>query len=426
MKKNNDIFEFAKDIIPYNRSVVSTEVLKTLKIIQKKIKKLKIIKVRSGSKIFDWKIPHEWKVISAKLIDKKNNEIVDYKKNNLHLVSHSISFNKSLKLDELKKKLYFIKKTPDAIPYRTTYYKKDWGICLSFNQYKKLKNQKYKIQINTKFKKGYLRYGEFFKKGKSKKEILFNTNICHPALANNEISGVVLLTFLSDYLSTLSTNYSYRIVFVPETIGALTFIKKNYNNLKKNVLFGFNCVCVGDEKKYSLLKSKFMDSNSEYLAIKAFKKLKKKFRTYSWLQRGSDERQYSSPLLDLDFSSLMRSKYAEYPEYHTSLDKLGTVVTSKGLEGGFELIKKCLEAIEFNFYPITKIKGEPFLSKRKLARAINEEYEHSISKKISDMLTYCDGKNDLIDIAEKLDIPVWKLYDICLILKKNKLINSQI
>ena len=124
--------------------------------------------------------------------------------------------------------------------------------------------------------------------------------------------------------------------------------------------------------------------------------------------------------------TLCRTKPGNYKEYHTSLDKLGTVVTSKGLEGGFELIKKCLEAIEFNFYPITKIKGEPFLSKRKLARAINEEYEHSISKKISDMLTYCDGKNDLIDIAEKLDIPVWKLYDICLILKKNKLINSQI
>tara|TARA_B100000989_G_scaffold287914_1_gene258041 strand:- start:14486 stop:15760 length:1275 start_codon:yes stop_codon:yes gene_type:complete len=393
MKKNNDIFEFAKDIIPYNRSVVSTEVLKTLKIIQKKIKKLKIIKVRSGSKIFDWKIPHEWKVISAKLIDKKNNEIVDYKKNNLHLVSHSISFNKSLKLDELKKKLYFIKKTPDAIPYRTTYYKKDWGICLSFNQYKKLKNQKYKIQINTKFKKGYLRYGEFFKKGKSKKEILFNTNICHPALANNEISGVVLLTFLSDYLSTLSTNYSYRIVFVPETIGALTFIKKNYNNLKKNVLFGFNCVCVGDEKKYSLLKSKFMDSNSEYLAIKAFKKLKKKFRTYSWLQRGSDERQYSSPLLDLDFSSLMRSKYAEYPEYHTSLDKLGSVVTKKGLKESLKLYQTLINLIEEEKFPEIRYIGEPFLSKRKIYPSLGGSIHPRNVRNILNYLSFCDGKS---------------------------------
>ena len=393
MKDNNDIFEFARDIIPYNRSVVSTDVLKTLKKIKTKIKKLKIIKVRSGSKIFDWKIPYEWKAISAKIFDKNNNVIINYKKNNLHLVSHSIKFNKFLKLNELKKKLYFIKEKPSAIPYRTTYYKKDWGICISYNQYKKLNDKKYKVYIDTEFKKGFLRYGEYFKKGKSKKEILFNTNICHPALANNEVSGVVLLTYLSDYLSKLSTRYSYRIVFVPETIGALTYIKKNYNNLKKNLLFGFNCVCVGDEKQYSLLKSKFMDSNSEFLAIKALNKLKKKFKTYSWLQRGSDERQYSSPLLDLDFSSLMRSKYAEYPEYHTSLDKLGTVVTKKGLGDSLRLYKTLISLIEKEKFPKTNFIGEPFLSKRKVYPSLGGSIHPKKVRNILNYLSFCDGKS---------------------------------
>ncbi len=340
------MISFANKIYSYNRSVVSLEVLKTLKIIKKKLKKLKIVSVKSGSKIFDWKIPKEWKSISAKVIDKNKNVIINYEDNNLHLVSHSISVNKNFKLKDLKKKLFFLKKQPNAIPYRTTYYKQDWGICLSYNQFKKLKDKSYNVFIKTNLKNGFLRYGELYIKGKSKKEIIFNTNICHPSLANNETSGIVLLTFLGEYLSKISTNYSYRIIFVPETIGALTYIKKNLKNLRSNLLFGFNCVCVGDSKNFSILKSKFLNSNSEFFAFKTLEKMKVKYKVFSWLERGSDERQYSSPNLDFDFSSLMRSKYAQYPEYHTSLDKLGSVVTEKGLKDSLKMYKILIGFIE--------------------------------------------------------------------------------
>ena len=416
------MLSFAKKILPYNRSVASTETFKTLKIIKKKIKKLNIIGVKSGSKVFDWRIPKEWQVKSARLIDNKNNTIIDYKHNNLHLVSHSVSINKILKLKDLKKKLYFIKKKPKAIPYRTTFYKKDWGICLSYNQFKKLKDRTYKVSIKTSLKNGFLRYGELYIKGKSKKEILFNTNICHPALANNETSGIVVLTFLANFLSKISTNYSYRIVFVPETIGSLTYIKNNFLNLKKNLLFGYNCVCVGDDRSFSFLKSKFLNSNSDFFALKTLKKMKKKFKIYSWLDRGSDERQYSSPNLELDFSSLMRSKYGEYPEYHTSLDKLGSVVTDKGLKKSLKMYKLLISLIEKEKFPRANFIGEPFLSKRKIYPSLGGSIHPKKFKNILNYLSYCDGKTPSEKIANSCKISQKKGNEVLKMLLKNKLV----
>ena len=190
------------------------------------------------------------------IIDKRKKVVVDYNCNNLHLVTFSKSFNGTISNKELKKKIYTIKNLPNAIPYRTSYYKKDWGFCVSFNDYKKLNDPYYNVLIKTKFKKGYMRYGEIFIKGKSKKEITLSTNICHPSLANNELSGPVVMTYIAKLLSKKKNRYSYRLLFIPETIGSLAYLFENLEKMKKNFVAGFNCVCLGYKKGYSYLPSK--------------------------------------------------------------------------------------------------------------------------------------------------------------------------
>ena len=421
-KTKKKLISFAKKIYPYNRSVVSEEVLETLKIIKDEVNQVKIQKIKSSSKVYDWKIPKEWKVKNAKILDLNNNVILDYNKNNLHLISHSVSVNKIIKLKDLKKKLYYLKNLPDAIPYRTSYYKRDWGFCISYNQFKKMKDSKYKIIIETEFTNGHLRYGEALFKGKSNKEIIFTTNICHPALGNNETSGIVILTYLAKYLSRKTNNYSYRILFLPETIGSLVYINKNFSKLKKNTLFGFTCVCVGDERQYSILEAKKKDSNANYFAKKTLNILNKKFKVFSWLKRGSDERQFSAPIIDLDFSSLMRSKYAEYKEYHTSFDNLKDVVTEKGLNGSLNMYKKIVELIEDETFPISKFIGEPFLSKRKIYPEIGGNVPPKKIKDILNYLSYCDGYTPSKKISKLCGINEYQGNLILKKLKKNKLV----
>jgi len=423
IKDGKKIFKLAEMLWPYNRSVTGKNTYKSLKIIKKIIKNLKIVRVKTGIKIFDWKIPPEWLVDKAYIKKINGNVILDYKDCNLHLISHSSSLKKKIvKLKDLKKKLFYDKKNPKAIPYRTTYYKKDWGFCISYEQFKKLKDKEYLVNIDTKFRKGFLNYGEIYIKGKSNKEIFLSTNICHPSLANNELSGPTVLTYIADYLSKRKNNLSYRIVFLPETIGSLTYIKKNLSSLKKKILCGFNCVCIGDERSYSILFSKYNTGISDYFGIKAIRKTTKKFKKYTWLQRGSDERQYSSPGIDIEFTSLMRSKYGVYREYHTSNDKLGKVVTKKGLYGGYKLLINLINLIENEKFPKSVFIGEPHLSKRNLYPSIGGDIHPQFFRDLLNFLSYCDGNNPVGRISELCKISNFKALKILKILLQKKLI----
>jgi aminopeptidase-like protein len=413
------MLEFTKKIFPLNRSLTGKEVIKTLSIIKEKIPNLSIHRVKSRTKVFDWTVPDEWNVKDAYLINPKGKKLADFKLNNIHLMGYSIPIKKTLNLNDLKKKLYYLKKLPNAIPYVTSYYKKDWGFCIKYNDFKKLKKGNYKVFINSSLKKGILSYGHVLIKGKSKKEILLSTNICHPSLANNECSGITLLTYLAEWLNKQKLNYSYRIVFVPETIGALCFIKKNINKLKKNVIGGYTITCVGDDRVFSYLPSRNGNTISDKIAIRVLSRNKKGFKTYSWLDRGSDERQYCSPNLDLPIASIMRSKYSCYKEYHNSLDKIGKVVTEKGLQGSFKVYKEVIKLFEKNYRPIAVNLGEPFLKKHGLFKS--KAYTNDV-RLVSDILTYCDGDNDLNDIADKCKIDFKKIFSIINKLKKKKLI----
>ena len=373
----------------------------------------------------------EWNIKNA-YIKKDNKIILNFKDNNLHIVGYSHSINKSLKLDELKKKIHVQKKIPNAIPYVVSYYKKDWGFCMSYNRFKKLKKGNYKVLIDSSLKKGSMTYADILIKGKSKKEILLTTYTCHPSMGNNETSGVCLLTYLAAYLQKLNKkkklNFSYRIVFHPENIGAITYISRNLKKLKKNVIAGYVVTCVGDDKNYSYLKSKEEASLSNRAALNILKNEYKNFKIYEFTKSGSDERRYNAPGVDLPIGSLMRSKYGEYKEYHTSLDNL-KFISKQGFQKSFEIYLKIFTLFENNYKYKIKTLCEPNLGKRNLYPLVSkwpDPKKYQEIENLSNFISYADGRNDLIFIAEKLKISGTKLIKIINDLKKENLLETKL
>jgi len=417
-----DIHRFARELWPINRSITGEGLRETLKKISIHLPNLEIKNIPSGTKVFDWTVPKEWKVKEAYILTPDGEKICEFSKNNLHLVGYSVPFEDSISFDELKNHLYKLPDQPNAIPYVTSYYKERWGFCLSQDQFDNLKKGIYKVVIKSSLFYGQMNYGELFIKGKSEKEIFLSTYVCHPSMANNELSGSSVVTFLTKWLQEISEpEYSYRIIFIPETIGSIAYLSLNYKEMKKKIFAGFNITCVGDDRNYSFLPSRNGNTISDIIAKHVLKWIDKDFIEYSWLDRGSDERQYCAPGIDLPVASILRTKYGKYPEYHTSLDDLENVVTPKGLNGGYWAIRKILEAIERNKdYKVTVL-CEPQFGKRGLMSTVSTK-EGFTEAKLFDFVSLCDGQTSLLNIAESLNIPIWELYDLVDLLKRHSLI----
>ncbi len=421
----NKIYKFAKELWPLNRSITGDGLRNTLQRISRHLPALQIKSVLSGTKVFDWTVPKEWSVSEAYIITPNGKKICDFSVNNLHLVGYSIPFVGSVSLDELKEHLYTLSDQPNAIPYVTSYYKERWGFCLTQEQFDNLKNGTYKIVVDTSLFDGELNYGELLIKGKSDKEIFLSTYICHPSMANNELSGPTVVTFIAKWLQEIrDTDYSYRIIFIPETIGSITYLSKNYINLKKKVVAGFNISCVGDERSYSYLPSRNGNTISDKVAKHVLKWIDPDYKSYTWLDRGGDERQYCAPGIDLPIASILRTKYGQYPEYHTSLDNLDSVVTPKGLEGGYWALRKALELVEKNKIYKVNILCEPQMGKRGLYPTLSTKKSGREVKIMMNLLSFCDGEHSLIDIAEKINLPAWDLYELIEKLVSHDLISS--
>jgi aminopeptidase-like protein len=420
----DQIHNFCKELWPINRSLTGKGVRETLELIKNKLSGLVIHEVPSGTKVFDWEVPKEWVIHNAWIIDPDGNKICNFKDNNLHLVGYSTPVNKKLSLDELQKKIHSLPDQPSAIPYVTSYYNEDWGFCMTQNQRNSLQDGTYEIYIDSDLKDGSLSYGEVLIKGKSSKEIFLSTYICHPSMANNELSGPTVTTFLCKWLlSKKNLRHSYRIIFIPETIGSVTYLSKNIDYMKKNVVGGFNISCVGDDRSYSYLPSRNGNTLSDKAAKHTLSMIDANYKSYSWNDRGSDERQYCAPGVDLPIASMMRTKYGDYKEYHTSLDNLQDVVTPSGLLGGYMMLKLAIETIEVNCYPKSKILGEPQLGKRGLYPNTSTKESGKSVRLMMNLITWSDGSLSLIDIAEKCNEPVWNLVDILNDLKKHDLID---
>ena len=417
-----EMYDWATDLFPICRSITGKGVRDTLKYFKKIIPELNIKSVKTNEKFGDWEVPKEWNVKDAYIQDSSNNKILDFKTNNLHLWGYSEPVNKTLNLEELQKHLYSIEDSPDSIPYVTTYYNKNWGFSMSHNQRKNLKYENYKVVIDSSLSDGELNYGEILLKGESKKEILISSYICHPSMANNELSGpCVLVSLVKNYLKKIDRNFTYRLILIPETIGSIIYINKHLEHLKKNVFCGLNLSCLGDNISYSYLMSRkgntFSDKVANYLINQYYPGTKR----FSYLTRGSDERNYCWPGVDLPIISLMRTRYGDYKEYHTSDDNL-ELISPEGLQGGYEINLNFLKIVEINKTYLSKTIGEPFLTKHKLRnkRMGNEPLDLS-SVNIINFLAYSDG-SDLIDICEKTGIDLLSFQKTIKILVEKKLV----
>lgn len=403
-REGKRMHELVTRLFPLCRSITGNGVRETLRIVKESLP-LAVHEVRSGTRAFDWTVPKEWNIRSAWIRDSRGNTIVDFAHNNLHVVGYSIPVNARLPLAELEKHLHSIPEQPDAIPYVTSYYKEQWGFCMTHRAREALADDTYHVCIDSTLAPGSLTYGELLLPGESEKEVFLSTYLCHPSMANNELSGLAVTTELVRWLMSAPRRYTYRVVFIPETIGSLVYLSKNLDAMKKNIIAGFNITCVGDERAYSYLPSRSGTTRADMVALRVLKARHPEFVRYSFLERGSDERQYCSPGVDLPVVSVMRSKYGTYPEYHTSLDDL-QLVTQSGLQGGFDVLKECIEWIERHHTYRAACLGEPQLGKRGLHQQGSRRGSISADAELFlNVLAYADGNHDIPALAEICNAP---------------------
>ena len=415
---------WASVLFPIARSITGPGIRKTLEYLKDLLPALEIQSIASGSSVFDWTVPDEWTILSGYIEDEVGQKIIDFANNNLHVVGYSEPVDQWLDLEVLDEHLYSLPDQPNAIPYVTSYYQRRWGFCLSHNMRERLKPGRYRAVIDSELKPGVLNYGELLIPGKSDEEVFISTYVCHPSMANNELSGPVVTTAIAQWIQALpERRYTYRIVFIPETIGSLVYLSRHLDHLKQHVIAGFNVTCIGDDRAYSYLPSKAGDTLSDQAAKHVLRHIDPQFVSYSWLDRGSDERQYCAPGVDLPIATIMRSKYGEYPEYHTSLDDLN-LVTPAGLKGGYLALKLALEVIEQNIFPKITVLGEPQLGKRGLYPNISKKRLSGETQTLMNLLTYCDGKRTLLEIADLIGQPMWDLVPFVEQLKEYGLLNS--
>lgn len=381
---------------------------------------------QTGTKVFDWIIPEKWIVNKAYVISPDGEKILDYHLNNLCLVQYSVPVNIELSLESLDEHLFSLSDQPNAIPYATSYYEKKWGFCISDNQRKSLKRGKYKVVIDSVFEKGKLETFEFFFQGRSEKEILLSTYFCHPSMANDNISGLVVAANLARQLKELEAaeklRFSVRIIFLPETIGSIAYLSRYLRRLKKVVIAGYVLTCLGDERSWSFLPSRNGNTLADRVARQVLKDKKLDYIHYKWEDRGSDERQYSSPGVDLPVASVMRTKYWMFPEYHTSLDRLGTVVTERGLSQTFDMYMDILTVIQNHCHPKALYLCEPNMGRRNLYPTFSQKNAWGDTRTMMNVLSYCDGKLDCIDIAEALNVDIFEIIKVIDELKLNGLV----
>lgn len=407
-----EIYRLADRIFPICRSITGEGVRKTLDILSEYVGqdgiKLNICEVPSGTKVFDWTVPKEWVIHSAYIEDRRGNRIIDMNNNNLYVMGYSTPVDKWVTLDELKECVYTQPEQPSVIPYVTSYYKERYGFCMSARQLESLEDGEYHILIDSELIEGSLTYADIIMPGETQEEILLSSYICHPSMANNECSGSAVLAALMRYVNKMKKRrYTYRFVLNPETIGSITYLNYNLNHLKKNMIAGIVLSCVGDDRDYSIIESKYGDTIADK-SLKCILEAKERHTVYSFLERGSDERQYNAPGIDLPVVGFSRTKYGAYPEYHTSADNMG-LISPSGLQGSYETLVQWINSMENNRYYQTTVLGEPQLGKRGLYPTISQKGNYDEITEILDLLAYADGKNDLFDISKIIGVAPFNL-----------------
>ena len=418
------MYDLCVKMFPYCRSITGNGVRQTIRDLQTILPEIKVYEVPSGTKVFDWTVPKEWNIRDAWIKNSKGEKILDFNDTNLHVMGYSLPVDRIVTREELLPLIYTQPNQPDVIPYVTSYYKERYGFCMTQNQKDSLPEDTYHIYIDSELKDGSLTYGDFILPGETEQEVMFSTYFCHPSMANNELSGPVMSVHLADWLKSLPRRrYTYRFIYIPETIGAITYLSRNLDVMKKNVVAGFNLSCVGDNRTFSYVASRYGDTLADKVAKNVLHFYYPQYKRYSFLQRGSDERQYNAPGVDLPVCAICRSKYSEYPEYHTSKDDLD-LISPNGLQGAFEVYQQCIMALDYNHKYKIQCLCEPQLGKRGLYSTVSQKGTSNSSKAMMDFIAYADGTNDLIDISNKIRVSVKDLIPIVDKLKDAGLIKA--
>lgn len=429
--KGQEMYDLANKIFPYCRSITGQGVRDTLRDLKEYIEQdgnaqMKIYEIPSGTAVFDWTVPKEWVIREAYIDDETGNHIIDMKEHNLHVMGYSAPVDEWVDLNELKKHIFTQPDQPDVIPYVTSYYKERYGFCMSENQLSQMAEGRYHMYIDSELINGVLNYAEVVIPGETDQEILFSTYFCHPSMANNECSGPALSAALVRYVASLEKRkYTYRFIYIPETIGSISYMSTfdHLQHMKDHIIAGFNLSCVGDDRDYSIVESKYADTLADRVLKNVLKShTNNQYSTYSFLKRGSDERQYNAPGIELPVVCFCRSKFGEYPEYHTSADNMD-LVSPAGFQGSYDVMTQVIQALEHNEKYRVTVLGEPQLGKRGLYPTISQKGRYDAVKAMTDFIAYADGKNDLIDISNIIDVSIKNLVG-CIenLLKHNLLI----
>ena len=417
------MFELIRSLYPICRSITGDGVRQTLKILQKHIP-LTIHEVPTGTAVFDWTIPKEWNIRDAYIKNSKGEKIVDFHQCNLHVLNYSLPVKKKVSLDELKAHVFTLPDKPDWIPYRTSYYKENWGFCLSHNQLSALTDGEYEVFIDASLEDGCLTYGEYFLRGKTADEFLISTHICHPSLANDNLSGIALAVFLGKHLSALSARYSYRFLFTPGTIGSITWLSLNEAQANR-IKHGLVLACVGDTGKITYKKSRRGHADIDRAVIQVLNSTGNSYEVCEFSPYGYDERQFCSPGFNLPVGCFMRTPHGRFPEYHTSADNL-KFIDLKSLADSFSTSLAILSVIENNaVYLNQNPKCEPQLGKRGLYSSIGGKGDGKTQEiAMLWVLNFSDGENSLLDIADRSGMSFAKIHSAAEALKQNSLLKE--
>jgi aminopeptidase-like protein len=395
------MYRLIEELYPICRSITGEGVRQSLRHLQRLIP-LELHEVPSGTPVFDWTVPKEWNIRDAYVKDAEGNRVIDFQKSNLHVVSYSRPVRQRLSLAELRKHLFSLPDRPDWVPYRTSYYNETWGFCLSHHQLELLTEQEYEVCIDSTLSDGHLTYGEYLVPGDTPDEMLISCHICHPSLCNDNLSGVAVAAHLAMYIAALPTRrYSYRFLFIPGTIGSITWLSLNEERVDR-IKHGLVITCVGDGGPFTYKRSRAGSTEIDRAVTHVLKTSGKDHSIQAFFPYGYDERQYCSPGFDLPVGCLMRSPHGSFPEYHTSADNLA-FVRPQYLEESLQQYQGIVQVLEHNrFYRSLNPKCEPQLGKRGLYTAIGGDKD-AAQKQLAMLwvLNLADGQHSLLDIAER-------------------------
>jgi len=404
------------------RSLTGPGVRQTLDFLGELLPDLRKSSVPTGTSVGDWTVPDEWSIRGAWIEDMEGHRIVDFDDNNLHVVGYSVPVDTVMSAETLGSHLHWLPDQPNAIPYVTSYYERTWGFCVTGEQFQRLQNGEFRVVIDSSLTPGVLDFADLVVPGRTRREVMFSTYICHPSLANNELSGPVVTAALARWVASLpDRTYTYRFIFAPETIGAITYLHHHLEELRSGVDAGWVVTCVGDDRAYSYLPSRGGSCLADRISERVIAQLDSDVDRYPWNSRGSDERQWCSPGVDLPVCSLMRSKYGTYPEYHTSADDLN-LVTPSGLYGGLEILANCVSELEAHRRPRITTLGEPHMSSRDLYPTLSSIGSATGVRSMMDVLSHSDGVSDARDVADRCGLTVTQVDEIWDVLSEHDLV----